>query len=213
MRVALPLLLVFLLASAASAQHIPNATCRVEDYPQKSVIYWQSPQTLSKVQLVLLRDPAGEQEARFDLMHGASLLSLRYKDKEMLYGESAGANVAMFAFHRPRTTRSSGNLYSNALFKTKTASPEKCPCDSSTTNYVSGGFYRSDYSDGLAVAMPSKNFKNGPVGGGGATEAMWRNHSFHLSGKEALDGIASKSFVWYVLVGNWKNAVAFARGL
>ena len=33
---------------------------------------WQFPETLSKVQVVVLRDPAGEQEARFDLLHGAS---------------------------------------------------------------------------------------------------------------------------------------------
>ena len=42
---------------------------------------------------------------------------------------------------------------------------------------------------------------------------MWRNHSFHLSGRDTLDGIASKAFAWYVLAGPWRNAEAFAKGL
>ena len=88
------------LASLAGAQKIPDVRCQVEDYPVKSVIAWQFPETLSKVQVVVLRDPAGEQEARFDLLHGASLISLRYRGKEMLYGQSAGASVALFATRR-----------------------------------------------------------------------------------------------------------------
>src|SRR5690242_6664503 len=42
-------------------------------------VAWQFPETLSKVQVVVLRDPSGEQEARFDLLHGATLISLRYR--------------------------------------------------------------------------------------------------------------------------------------
>ena len=79
------------------AQKIPDVHCAVEDYPVKAVVAWQFPETLSKVQVVVLRDPAGEQEARFDLLHGASLISLRYKGKEILFGETAGASVSMFA--------------------------------------------------------------------------------------------------------------------
>ena len=86
----------------ARAQKIPDVRCQVEDYPVKSVVAWQFPQIVGKVQVVVLRDPAGEQEARFDLLHGATLISLRYKGKELLYGQSAGASVAMFA------TRSGG---------------------------------------------------------------------------------------------------------
>jgi len=97
-------------------------------------------------------------------------------------------------------------------FPTQLVSPENCPCDPAATRYVAGGFYREDRADGLGVAMPSSNF-TGKVGGGGGTEPLWRNHSFHLSGSEAEDGIASKSLVWYVLAGPWQNATAFARGL
>ena len=94
--------LLLIAALAASGQQIPDASCTVEDYPIKAVIAWQSPQVLSKVQVVVLRDPAGEQEARFDLTHGASLVSLLYKGQELLYGHSAGADVGFFAMHEPR---------------------------------------------------------------------------------------------------------------
>jgi len=96
-------------------------------------------------------------------------------------------------------------------YKTKVVSPENCPCDVAASKYVAGGFYREDLSDGLGVAMPSSNFSSGRVSGNGGTEPMWRNHSFHLSGRDTLDGIASKAFVWYVFAGPWKNAEAFAR--
>jgi hypothetical protein len=86
-----------LLALPVAAQKIPDAHCEIEDYPVKAVVAWQFPETLSKVEVVILRDPAGEQEARFDLLHGASLISLRYQGKEILFGQSAGASVSMFA--------------------------------------------------------------------------------------------------------------------
>ena len=88
---------LFLLVLPAAAQKIPDVHCETEDYPVKAVVAWQFPETLSKVQVVVLRDPAGEQEARFDLLHGASLISLRYKGKEMLFGQTSGANISMFA--------------------------------------------------------------------------------------------------------------------
>ncbi|MDQ2844002.1 MAG: hypothetical protein M3Y72_23780, partial [Acidobacteriota bacterium] len=88
---------LLLLALPAVAQKIPDVHCELEEYPVKAVVAWQFPETLSKVQVVVLRDPAGEQEARFDLLHGASLISLRYKGKEILFGQSAGASVSMFA--------------------------------------------------------------------------------------------------------------------
>jgi hypothetical protein len=86
-----------LLPVSAIAQSIPNVVCKVEDYPVKAVVAWQFPQTLSSVQVVVLRDPSGEQEARFDLTHGASLISLRYRGKEMLFGQTAGASLSLFA--------------------------------------------------------------------------------------------------------------------
>jgi hypothetical protein len=80
-----------------AAQSIPNVTCHVEDLPVKAVVAWQFPQTQEKVQVVVLRDPSGEQEARFDLTHGGSLISLRYQGHEMLFGQTAGASVSMFS--------------------------------------------------------------------------------------------------------------------
>ena len=82
---------------SASAQKVPQVVCHVEDYPVKSVVSWQFPGAFSKVQVVVVRDPAGEQEARFDLTHGASLISLRYQGKEMLYGETTGATLSLVA--------------------------------------------------------------------------------------------------------------------
>jgi hypothetical protein len=80
-----------------AAQAIPDATCRVEDLPVKAVVAWQFPQVQNNVQVVVLRDPAGEQEARFDLTHGASLISLRYLHHEMLFAQTAGASVSLFS--------------------------------------------------------------------------------------------------------------------
>ncbi len=81
----------------AAAQAIPDVTCTVEDYPVKAVVAWQFPQVQNAVQVVVLRDPSGKQEARFDLTHGASLLSLREEGKEMLFGQTAGASVSLFS--------------------------------------------------------------------------------------------------------------------
>jgi hypothetical protein len=71
--------LIILLVSHAAAQKIPNVRCVLEDYNVDSVIYWQAPFKIGKVQVAVLRDPAGEQEARFDLTRGATLISLRLK--------------------------------------------------------------------------------------------------------------------------------------
>lgn len=89
--------MVLSVATVSGAQAIPNVSCTVEDYPVKAVVAWQFPQVLPSVQVVVLRDPAGEQEARFDLTHGASLISLRYHGKELLFGQTAGASVSLFA--------------------------------------------------------------------------------------------------------------------
>lgn len=70
---------LLLLALPVAAQRIPDVHCELEDYPVKTVVAWQFPQAFSKLQVVVLRDPSGEQEARFDLLHGASLISLRYR--------------------------------------------------------------------------------------------------------------------------------------
>lgn len=84
-------------AIGVKAQSIPDVTCQVEDLPVKAVAAWQFPQLVNKVQVVVLRDTAGEQEARFDLTHGASLISLLYKGREMLFGQTAGASISMFS--------------------------------------------------------------------------------------------------------------------
>ena len=104
--------------------------------------------------------------------------------------------------------------YQNWNFDVRAISPENCPCSSSLTNYMSGGWY-SDKSrqEGLAIAMPSSNFPNSKVGGGFNSDFMWRNHSFHLSASESLDGVASKKFVWYVMVGPWNKALQFSQKL
>ena len=99
MKISTALLFCFL-STPLLAQQIPNVTCHVEDLSVKAVVAWQFPQTQGKVQVVVLRDPAGEQEARFDLTHGASLISLRYMGREKLFGQTAGASVSMFSNRR-----------------------------------------------------------------------------------------------------------------
>src|SRR5438552_12282785 len=86
--------------AVANARAIPDVRCSVEDYQVRAVVAWQFRETLSRVQVVILRDPAGAEEARFDLLHGATLISLRYRGKEVLFGHTAGASVAMFASRR-----------------------------------------------------------------------------------------------------------------
>ena len=103
--------------------------------------------------------------------------------------------------------------YADWSLKKKMVSPQNCPCDVSKTKYIAGGFYRDDLSTGLGVAMPARNFSAGRINGGGGTEPMWRNHSFHMSGRDTLDGIASKAFVWFVRVGPRHNAETFAKGI
>ncbi len=99
-------------------------------------------------------------------------------------------------------------------FNARAVSPENCPCDSSTTKYMAGGWYQDDRrTTGLAVAMPGSNFPGGKINGGFNSDYMWRNRNFHLGASEALDGIASKTLVWYVMPGSWNNALAFARNL
>jgi hypothetical protein len=88
--------LLFLLAEGAShAQQTPDVTCKVESLERSPGI----DQSDHEVQVVVLRDPSGQQEARFDLTHGASLVSLRYQGKELLpahHSYSVGANVSMY---------------------------------------------------------------------------------------------------------------------
>ncbi len=93
---------LLLLALPVAAQRIPDVHCELEDYPVKTVVAWQFPQAFSKLQVVVLRDPSGEQEARFDLLHGASLISLRYRGKEGLFGQTAGASLSLFATRHGR---------------------------------------------------------------------------------------------------------------
>ena len=71
------------------SQQMPDVRGTYEDYPVNMVIYWQSRESLKSVQVAVLRDPSGEQEARFDLTHGATLISLRYHGKELLFAALA----------------------------------------------------------------------------------------------------------------------------
>jgi hypothetical protein len=96
-RVAFALVCVRCLPTVLAAQELPDVRCTVEDYAVNVLPAWQFPDSISKIQVVVLRDPAGEQEARFDLMHGATLISLRYHGEELLYGHSAGAGLEMYA--------------------------------------------------------------------------------------------------------------------
>jgi len=102
--------------------------------------------------------------------------------------------------------------YQNWEFNVRAISPENCPCSTSSTNYMSGGWYRDKArKEGLAIAMPSNNFPNNKVSGGFNSDYMWRNHSFHLTSIEPLDGVTSKKFVWYVMVGSWDKALQFSK--
>ncbi|MGA7719823.1 MAG: hypothetical protein WCA84_01470 [Ignavibacteriaceae bacterium] len=104
--------------------------------------------------------------------------------------------------------------YQDWKFNVRAISPENCPCDPSLVNYMSGGWYSdTTRKEGLAIAMPNSNFKNSKIDAGFNSDYMWRNHSFHLSASEALDGVASKYFVWYVMVGSWDQALQFSKKL
>lgn len=97
-------------------------------------------------------------------------------------------------------------------FDVPAISPKGCPCSTASTNYMAGGWYKDKGREvGLAVAMPSSNFPNNKVSGGFNSDYTWRNRNFHLESRESLDGIASKAFRWYVMVGPWRNALDFAR--
>lgn len=99
-------------------------------------------------------------------------------------------------------------------FGVRAVSPANCPCSREQTLYMAGGWYLDDSrEEGLAVAMPSSNFPDTKVRGGFNSDFMWRNHNFHLGSHEALDGIAAKDFVWYVMAGSWNAAEKFAQGL
>ena len=90
--------IIILTNCTVKSQEMPDVNGRIEEYPVNIVNYWQSRESIKSVQVVVLRDPSGEQEARFDLSHGATLISLRYQGQELLYGNSAGANIEMFTF-------------------------------------------------------------------------------------------------------------------
>jgi hypothetical protein len=104
--------------------------------------------------------------------------------------------------------------YQKWEFSVRAISPENCPCSSSEVNYIAGGWYTDQTRQvGLAVSMPSNNFPNKKINGGFLSDYMWRNRSFHLSSAESIDGITSKSFVWYVMVGSWDKALQFSKKL
>jgi hypothetical protein len=99
-------------------------------------------------------------------------------------------------------------------FATRAVSPENCPCPSATPGYIAGGWYTDQTrKTGLAVAMSGSNFPEQKISGGFNSDYMWRNRNFHLGSEEALDGIASKNLVWYVMPGSWENALTFGKSL
>jgi len=99
-------------------------------------------------------------------------------------------------------------------FAVRAISPQGCPCRTSGISGIAGGWYTDESRTvGLAVAMPAGNFPDNEVEGSFISDYTWRNRSFHLESHEALDGIASKSFRWYVMVGPWRNVLSFVRGL
>ena len=106
-------------------------------------------------------------------------------------------------------------LYAPWELKVRAASPENCPCPASRARYIAGGWYReADREVGIAVAMRGADFPNGQLNVGFlANDGKWRNQNLHLLTDEALDGIAQKSFIWYVMVGPWRNAVEFVRNI
>lgn len=106
-------------------------------------------------------------------------------------------------------------LYVPWELKAHAASPENCPCPSSRARYIAGGWYRgADRQVGIAVALRGADFPSSQLNVGFlANDGKWRNQNLHLRTDEALDGIAQKSFGWYVMVGPWRNAVDFVGNL
>lgn len=97
-------------------------------------------------------------------------------------------------------------------FSVRATSPQGCPCATSITNYMAGGLYTDTAMNvGLAVAIPSSDFKDNKVSAAFLPDYQWRMRSVHLESREALDGIVAKDFTWYVMVGPWRSAVSFAR--
>lgn len=96
-RVVAVLIVMFSMATApGGAQSMPDVRCQVEDYAVHALVYGWVNDAPRQTQVVVLRDPAGEQEARFDLTRGAALIALRYRGKEVLWAESPGASVSLF---------------------------------------------------------------------------------------------------------------------
>ncbi len=60
----LTLLLYLSVALCAGGQTMPDVQCTVENYPVKATVAWQFPGAQQDVQVVVLRDLSGEQEAR-----------------------------------------------------------------------------------------------------------------------------------------------------
>ena len=90
---------LFLCAVGAQAQDV-GIGCRLEDYAIRPLVYGRVGDPNLKVQVVVLQDPAKEQEARFDLYHGAALISLRYHGRELLYAQEPGASVSLSVPHQ-----------------------------------------------------------------------------------------------------------------
>src|SRR5208283_4429452 len=97
-RGAVTALCLCLFAVGAQAQDV-GIGCRLEDYSVRPRVYGRVGDPHQKLQVVVLRDPAEEQEARFDLYRGAALISLRYLGRELLYVQEPGAGVSLSIPH------------------------------------------------------------------------------------------------------------------
>lgn len=78
---------------SASGQTVPSAKCQLKDYQRSPGKF---------VQVVVLRDPAGQQEAEFDLTHGGSLVSLRYDGRELVFRHGGGSDLEMYRVRNGR---------------------------------------------------------------------------------------------------------------
>jgi hypothetical protein len=98
-RSAFAALCLFLCAAGARAQEVGIA-CHLEDYAIRPLVYGRVGDPNQRVQVVVLQDPAREQEARFDLYYGATLISLRYHGRELLYAQNPGISVSLSVKHQ-----------------------------------------------------------------------------------------------------------------
>ncbi len=110
--------------------------------------------------------------------------------------------------------------YVPAAFSTSSQYPTTCsvstPCTTSSTPHLMGGWYTtSALTSGTAFYVSPSTYFNGantwPTLN--VSPGVYSTYSREVHLWEAFQGLApgtSKAIVWYVLVGNWTNALSFA---